>query len=778
LKAQMVKNAVIVPVGSKGGFVCKRPPVPTGDAAADRKATLDEAVACYTTLMNGMLDVTDNLAGGEVVPPPAVIRYDGDDPYLVVAADKGTATFSDIANGISVNYGFWLDDAFASGGSAGYDHKKMGITARGAWESVKRHFRELGRDTQNEDFTVVGVGDMSGDVFGNGMLLSPQTKLLAAFDHRDIFIDPDPDPEVALAARRRLFELPRSTWQDYDREKISAGGGVFSRKEKSIRLSAEAKALLDLSAARATPQEVIQAILRARADLLWFGGIGTFVGAADEANDSVGDRANDAVRVVAGELRVLVVGEGANLGMTQKARIAFGLAGGRCNTDAIDNSAGVNTSDVEVNIKIALDNAVREGRLDLTKRSRILAAMTADVAALVLHQNYLQTLAISLAQGRGLEDLGFQLRLMREFERRGLLDRAVEVLPDDAEVAERQKAGKPLTRAEIAVLIGYAKIVLSGDLLASEAIGDPAMAIELRHYFPERMQKDFADQIESHRLRREIIATGLANSMINRCGPTYLVRMVDRTGADVGDIARAYVALRDSFGLRDLFSEIDALDNLIPGKLQLELYRVVQDLLHTRTAWTLRNADFSKGVGPVVEAHSQSIAELRSVLADALPAHLAERIGALAGEYEAHGVPKDLAQRLAALPELANVTDIYLIALNAGVPIRSAAQTFFAVGEHFRIGRIDALARALPITDYYDGLVLDQALETLAFAHRRIATDVAATSGDSAFEAWLTTHGVAVERTIERIGALMEEGAVSLSRVTVAANHLADLAGL
>jgi glutamate dehydrogenase len=770
-KAQQVKNAVIVPFGAKGGFVAKQLPPGVG-----RDETLAGGIAAYRIFVSSLLDITDNLDGERLLPPEQVVRRDGDDPYLVVAADKGTATFSDIANGISAEHDFWLGDAFASGGSDGYDHKRMGITARGAWEAVKRHFREIDRDIQTTPFTVVGVGDMSGDVFGNAMLLSPQMRLVATFDHRDIFIDPDPDPKAALAERRRLFELPRSSWQDYDRKRISSGGGVFSRKEKSIRLSAEAKALLDLSAGRATPQEIIQAILGARADLLWFGGIGTFIRAADEPNEAVGDRANDAIRVVADELRALVVGEGANLGMTQKARIAFGLAGGRCNTDAIDNSAGVNTSDVEVNIKIALDRAVRGGRLDRKKRNRLLVAMTEDVARLVLRNNYMQSLAISLTRERGLEDFGFQQRLMRELERRGLLDRAVEALPDDAAMAERHKAARPLTRPEIAVLVGYAKIGLTADLIAGDITDDPVLAIELRRYFPERMQTEFAEEIENHRLRREIIAIGLANSMINRCGPTYLVRMADRTGSGVADIARAYVALRDSFGLRELFREIDALDNRISGKLQLELYGVVQDLLHTRTAWFLRNADFSDGVGPVVEAHSQSIAELESALPDVLPAHLTERIESVAEEYAAHGVPEALALRLATLPELANVTDIYLIAENAGVAIAVAAEVFFAVAEHFRISRIETQARALPVTDYYDGLALDQALETLDGAHRRIATKVAAMNDDAPFGAWLAAHSDAAERTVERVGALMEESALSVSRVSVAAHHLADLA--
>jgi glutamate dehydrogenase len=733
-------------------------------------------MAAYRIFISNLLDITDNLDGEEIVPPEDVVRHDGDDPYLVVAADKGTATFSDLANEISAEHDFWLGDAFASGGSAGYDHKKMGITARGAWEAVKRHFRELDRDIQKMPFTVVGIGDMSGDVFGNGMLLSPQTRLVAAFDHRDIFIDPDPDPAVALAERKRLFELPRSSWQDYDREKISAGGGVFSRREKSIRLSPEVKALLDLPTNRATPQEVMQAILKAQVDLLWFGGIGTYVRSKNETDEGVGDRANDPIRIVADELRVLVVGEGANLGMTQRARIAFGQRGGRCNTDAIDNSAGVNTSDVEVNVKIALERAVRAGRLNFKRRNRLLATMTEDVAGLVLRNNYLQTLSISLTQGRGFEDFGFQHRLMREFERRGLLDRHVEILPDDIEMAERQKAGIPLTRAEIAVLLGYAKIVLFGDLLESDLIDDPALAVELESYFPKRMQKNYSEEITNHSLRREIIATGVANSMINHGGATYLIRMSDWTGAEVGEVARAYVALRDSIGLRALQEEIDALDNRISGALQLDLYRVMQDLLHTLTSWFLRNVDFAEGVGPVIARLSQSIAELEGALLDALPAELVDRIESVAQEYEAHGVPQALARRLATLPELAHVSDVYLIARDADVSIAAAAQAYFAVAEFFRISRVEELARALPTTDYYDGLALGQALDTLVGAHRRITEKVVAVKDSSPFDVWLNGNRVAAERTSERMAALVEEATLSVSRVSVAAHHLVDLA--
>jgi glutamate dehydrogenase len=772
VKAQQVKNAVIVPVGAKGGFIPKHLPV-----GGSRDAVLAEGTAAYRIFIATLLDITDNLDGDTVVPPDGVERREGDDPYFVVAADKGTATFSDTANAIALARGFWLGDAFASGGSAGYDHKAMGITARGAWEAVKRHFREIDRDIQATPFTAVGVGDMSGDVFGNAMLLSPATKLVAAFDHRDIFVDPDPDPAAGLEERKQLFGLPRSSWQDYDRRKISAGGGVFARAEKFIKLSREMKALLDLPGATATPQEIILRILKAKVDLLFFGGIGTFVRGPAESDDRVGDRANDAARVTALDIRARVIGEGANLGMTQQARIAFNLAGGRCNSDAIDNSAGVNTSDVEVNIKIALGQAVRAGRLDLKRRNRLLAAMTGEVAALVLRNNYLQTLAISLAERRGFEDFAFQQRMMQGLESRGLLDRKVETLPDDAAMAERQAAGKPLTRAEIGVLLAYAKIALSADLLEGDVAGDPFLAGELVRYFPKRMQKDYRAEIEGHRLRREIIATMTSNAMINRGGPTYLTRVADRTGAGPIDIARAFVAVRDAFGLRDLNGAIDGLDGKIPGAVQLGLYRAVEDLLVAKTVWFLRHASFAAGIGPVIAAYGKSVAALGALLDKALPAHLGTHIAAEAARLAAAGVPGPLARRIARLPGLADAADIHLVAEAAGCPLARAAEIFFAIAEEFRIGRIEARAGGLPLADYFDGLALDRALETLADAHRRLAIDVLGRGGDGEpLTAWRGAREAALERTMRTVTAMVESEELTVSRVTVAANLLSDLA--
>ena len=772
VKAQQVKNAVIVPVGAKGGFVAKQIP-----AGAGRDAMLAEGEAAYRIFIASLLAITDNLDGETVVPPSHVVRHDDDDPYFVVAADKGTATFSDIANSIAVSKHFWLGDAFASGGSAGYDHKKMGITARGAWEAVKRHFRELDVDIQTTPFTVVGVGDMSGDVFGNGMLLSPATKLVAAFDHRDIFIDPDPDPAVGLAERKRLFELPRSSWQDYDKAKISTGGGVFSRREKSIRLSREIKTALGLTRERATPAEVIVAILKAKVDLLWFGGIGTYVKAIGESDDDVGDRGNDAIRITADAIGARVVGEGANLAMTQRARIAYGLAGGRCNSDAIDNSAGVNTSDVEVNIKIAFRKALGEGRIDMRRRDRLLKSMTGDVAALVLRNNYQQTLAISLAERRGFEDFGFQLRMMQGLEARGLLDRAVETLPDDADMAERQGTGKPLTRAEIGVLLAYAKIVLVDDLLETDITDDKALDSELTRYFPTRMVADYGDEIAAHRLRREIICTMLANAMINRGGPTYLTRVADRAGAAPGAVARAYVAVREIFGLRDLNSAIDALDNKIAGHTQLTLYRAVQDLLISATVWFLRNTSFAAGIGAVADLYRPAIAELAGSSAGLLPERIAAAVARHTEALVADGTPADLAARIVRLPVLGVGPDILLAAQAAGATLARAASVHFGVAEHLRIARLAAIGRALPVTDYYDGLALDRALETLSVAHRLITVHVLTDTAeaDEPLTAWLAQHEASVSRLLDAVTAIVEGDQPSVSRLAVAAGLLADL---
>jgi glutamate dehydrogenase len=769
VKAQQVKNAVIVPVGAKGGFVPKRLPT------ANRDAVQSEGIAAYRIFMSSMLDITDNLDIDQVVPPSDVVRHDGDDPYLVVAADKGTATFSDLANEIARAHGFWLDDAFASGGSTGYDHKKMGITARGAWVSVERHFREMNVDLAAHPFTVVGVGDMSGDVFGNGMLRERTIKLVAAFDHRDIFIDPEPDAELSFKERQRLFNLPRSSWQDYDRYLISPGGGVFSRSAKEIVLSAQARAALGVTVARPTPQEVITAILKAPVDLLWFGGIGTYVKASNESNEAVGDRANDAIRVAGTDLRCKVIGEGANLGMTQRGRIEAAFHGIRLNTDAIDNSAGVNTSDVEVNLKIALSIPMRDGRLTRPERNALLAAMTDEVAALVLRNNYQQTLAISLVERRGLEDLGFQQRLMQTLEKRQLLDRAVEFLPDDVEIAERRRRAAPLTRPEIAVLLAYAKLSLHSDLLESSVPDDPYLARELGRYFPPSISSRFPDALERHRLRRDIIATGLANSMINRGGPTLIVRIADLTGAAVDRIAGAFAAVRDSFSLTALNTEIEELDGRIDGKVQLTLFAAVQNLLLDRIVWFLRNVDLGRGLADIVAHYQSGVAAVADALDALLPADATEALAARAAKIAADGVPDMLARRLAMLPALAVAADAVLIADRTGKPVTEAARTYFAAVGYFQIDRVVSAAGQIKVADYFDRLALDRALDSIGDAMRRIAGEMTASgSGEAAVAPWVAAKAGA-ERVRQAVHEIAASG-MTLSKLSVAASMLGDLA--
>ncbi|MCC6778507.1 MAG: NAD-glutamate dehydrogenase [Hyphomicrobiales bacterium] len=775
VKAQQVKNAVIVPVGAKGGFVPKRLPelIKSGGS---REALQAAGTAAYKLFISTLLEVTDNIGDTGTVPPERTLRYDDDDPYLVVAADKGTATFSDIANAIAQEHGFWLDDAFASGGSAGYDHKRMGITARGAWESVKRHFRELDTDIGKTPFTVVGVGDMSGDVFGNGLLRERTVRLAAAFDHRDIFIDPAPDPEASFAERKRLFELPRSSWQDYDKALISKGGGVYSRGQKEIVLSPEAQAVLGFPKARATPQEVIRAILTAPVDLLFFGGIGTYVRAATESDDAVGDRANDAIRISGADLRCKVIGEGANLGMTQRGRVEAALRGIKLNTDAIDNSAGVNTSDIEVNLKIALARPMRDGRLPRDDRNTLLAAMTEDVAALVLRNNYLQSLALSLAERRGLEDLGFEQRLIQTLEVAGELDRAVEFLPDDMEIAERRRRSHGFTRPELAVLLAYAKLSLNHALVHSSVPDDPYLGRELGRYFPKAVLERFPDAVEQHRLRREIISTQLANSMINRGGPSLLVRIADQTGAPADAIACAFAAVRDSYGMIALNGEIDALDNKVAGKLQLDLYQAVQELLLDRLVWFLRNVDFAQGLAAIVTHYGEGIAAVEAALDDCLPEAAATARAARVAELTEDGVPEALARRIASLPALASATDIVMVADRTGQKVATVAATYFAAEAFFRLDHIASAARGIVISDYFDRLALDRALDSIGDAERRLTAAMAGNgaAGAAAVEAWVGARKGEVDRIRLSVNEIANSG-LTLSKLSVAASLLGDL---
>lgn len=777
VKAQQVKNAVIVPVGAKGGFYPKKLP-----AGGDRNAVFEAGRDAYKVFISTMLSITDNLRDGEVRRPDNVVCHDGDDPYFVVAADKGTATFSDTANAISQAHDFWLDDAFASGGSAGYDHKGMAITARGGWEAVKRHFRELDIDIQSQSFTVVGVGDMSGDVFGNAMLLSRKTRLVAAFDHRDIFIDPDPQPESSFDERKRLFELPRSSWQDYDRSKLSHGGGIFSRSQKTITLSSEAAAAIGLNKTTASPQEVMSAILKAPVDLLWFGGIGTYIRSSAESDAQVGDRANDAIRITGAEVRSRVIGEGANLGVTQRGRIEYalqgGAGGGRGNTDAIDNSGGVNCSDVEVNIKIALAAAMRAGKLERETRNKLLSSMTDDVARLVLRNNYQQTLALSLMERQGISGLPYQARFMDELESRKLLDRKVEHLPSDAALNERQKAGQPLTRPELAVLMAYSKLALCDELLESDLPDEPYFQALLFDYFPTEMAKSFPEEISGHRLRREIIATQLANDLVNRGGITFVSNLEDTTGRSVADIVRAYIAVRDGFEINAIFDAIDALDNQISGSVQNQFYELVSEMLLATTSWALINDTSGASLDVLVERILAVRRELEQYLPDFMPDFLSESIERDRVNFIGKGAPEALAQWLAHLQLASILPDIALIAELAKAGIVDTAKTYFTVNEFFRIGQIAEAARAIPVTDYYDGLALSRSSETIMQAARDISIRTLAQFGaeSNPAEAWLAADRERIDLVRGRMVALTEGGDLTVSRLAVAAGFLSDLA--
>ncbi|MFT0892043.1 NAD-glutamate dehydrogenase [Pseudochelatococcus sp. G4_1912] len=778
VKAQQVKNSVIVPVGAKGGFVPKRlPPV------SDRAAWQAEGRGAYRVFISSLLDLTDNRKGAEIVPPARTVRHDGDDPYLVVAADKGTATFSDLANEISLEHGHWLGDAFASGGGNGYDHKGMGITARGAWEAVKRHFREVDIDIQMTPVTVAGVGDMSGDVFGNGMLLSKALKVIAAFDHRDIFLDPDPDPATAWAERKRLFDLPRSSWQDYDKALISTGGGVFSRSAKTIPLSEQVRVRLGTTRTEMTPQELMTAILTAPVDLLWFGGIGTYIRGASETDDRVGDRANDAIRITGNQVRARVIGEGANLGMTQQGRIEAARKGVHLNTDAIDNSAGVNTSDVEVNLKIALAIPEHDGRLTEADRNALLAAMTPEVAKLVLVTNYDQSRAISLVEMRGAEEIGYARRFIQVLEAAGRLDRAIEYLPDDAELTAREKRGEGLTRPEIAVLLAYAKLSLYDAILESSVPDDPYVARELSHYFPKVLSERFPDAIAQHRLRREIIATRLSNAIINQAGPAIVTKIADQTGASAQTLAAAFIAVWASFGLADVVASIDALDMRIgaqagqlSGATQLSLYAEVQDALIDRLVWFSRNVDFaSESIEAVVSRFHAGVREVGDVLDRAVANPVRD---ARIEELRALNVPDSVASQLVRLSALVETPDVVRVAAKAGRAVGEVAEIHFALEDVFGFKELVEAGGDINLTDYYDRLALDRAVTALADAHGKLTAEVIASGqglGKQAVDNWANVRDDDVARIRKAVGDIRASG-LTLSKITVAASLVGDLA--
>ncbi|MGH8461892.1 MAG: NAD-glutamate dehydrogenase [Stenotrophobium sp.] len=787
MKAQQVKNTVIVPVGAKGGFVVKRPVDP-----ANREAWMQQGIACYRTFLRGLLDITDNLNGVEVIPPPDVVRHDGDDPYLVVAADKGTATFSDIANGVAAEYGFWLGDAFASGGSAGYDHKKMGITARGAWESVKRHFRELqwtaaagdvrkGKDIQSEAFTCAGIGDMSGDVFGNGMLLSRKIRLLAAFDHRHIFLDPDPDQEKSFTERERMFHLPRSSWADYDAGLISAGGGIYPRSAKSIHLSDEVRKVLDVRDAALTPAELIRAILRAPVDLLWNGGIGTYVKSAFQSHQDVGDRSNDAVRVNGRELRCKVVGEGGNLGFTQLGRIEYALTGGRINTDAIDNAAGVHTSDREVNIKIPLNTLMTSGKLDREQRDPLLALMTGDIARFVLRDNYVQSQAVSMLEQGAAARLEEHSDLIRTLERDGLLNRRIEFLPDDDTIKERRAQSRGLTRPELSVLLAYSKISLYDAMLRSDVPEDPFFEHDLLANFPRELVGHFREALVHHQLRREIIATMLTNAVVNRMGVSFSHRLADDHGVSRAEIIKAYAAAHRIYGGDRYWLAIEALDNRLPAALQYRLFERAAGLFKHATSWIVNSRNVLRPVLENVRRFERPVAQLEQLLPQQLPPSYREDWDHAVAAMQKEGVPEALAWSLANTRVLGSALDIVELSESSGVSLAQAAEVYFQIGERFRMTWLYAAIVNLQVGKRWQALARTNLRDDAYRLQRLVAARVLLRPGDTVdarLQDWLALNQQRVRFALDRVQELQTSGSVDFPGLVVAVRELRKLRAL
>ena len=775
-KAQEVKNSVIVPAGAKGGFVCKRLP-----DAADREAHQAEVLACYRTFISAMLDVTDNLHAGQVVPPPGVVRYDGDDPYLVVAADKGTATFSDTANEIAVSYGYWLGDAFASGGSEGYDHKKMGITARGAWESVKFHFATLGLDTQATDFTVAGIGDMSGDVFGNGMLLSRHIRLVAAFDHRHVFLDPDPDAAASFAERERLFGLPRSTWADYDPTLISAGGGVWPRTAKSIPVSAPVQQALGLdeSARTLSPDQLISAILAAPVDLLWNGGVGTYVKASTQSHAEAGDRASDAVRVDATAVRARVIAEGGNLGVTQAGRIEYALAGGLINTDFIDNSAGVDTSDHEVNIKILLADSVSRGDLSVAQRGRLLAEMTDEVGQLVLRANYQQNRALASSRAQAPTMLHVHSRMMRKMARDGALRRKLEVLPGDKEIAERRSAALGLTTPEFAVLLAHVKIGAEQEMLASALPDDPYLRSVLAGYFPEPLRERFSSQMDAHPLRREIITTAVVNDMVDRSGTTFLFRMNEETGASVPDITGAWLVARSVFDLAGFWAEVEALDGQVDVATQLALLLEGHKLGERATRWLLYNRRPPFDIAETIDFFAGGVQTVASGLPKLLTGRDRSGFTDRLEHFTARGVPAGLAERVAAMVPTYAAFDMVQIATATGRSVEETAEVYFDLADRLQITRLRDRITSLPRDDRWNTMARAALRDDLYAAHAAISRDVLDVTGPGSPEerlaVWVRRNDPAVRRATQTLTEIWESDRFTVAMLSVAVRAVRTL---
>ncbi len=769
VKSQQVKNAVIVPAGAKGGFVCKQLPDP-----ADREAYQAEVLACYKMFISAMLDITDNVDREQVCPPRNVVRHDGDDPYLVVAADKGTATFSDVANEIAAGYGFWLGDAFASGGSEGYDHKKMGITARGAWESVKNHFATLGLNPATDEFTVAGIGDMSGDVFGNGMLLSDKLQLVAAFDHRHVFLDPDPDPAASFAERQRLFALPRSSWDDYDRSLISAGGGVWPRSAKSVPLSPQARAALGIGDGppALSPDELISQILTAPVDLLWNGGVGTYVKASGEHHTACGDRSNEAVRVDASQLRARVIAEGGNLGLTQAARIEFALGGGLVDTDFIDNSAGVDTSDHEVNIKILLDRAVRDEEITREVRNDLLQEMTGEVAELVLQHNYGQNMALATARTQAVNMLHVHARYLRQLERDKRLRRGQDAVPGAKEIAERRSAGKGLTNPELALLLAHTKISAAEEVLASGLADDPYLRRELTGYFPAPLRATQAGRMQTHPLRHEIITTSVVNEMVDTSGTTFAFRLNEETGASVPDITRAWLVAREVFGMRDFWSQVAAASGTVDIATQIVLLLEGRKLTERACRWLLYNRRPPVDITGCVDYFGRGVLAVRSGLPKLLGSRDAETFEERRDSYVAREVPGGLAEMVAGLVPSYSALDIVESAAATSREVEETAEVYFDLADRLQITRLRDRITALPRDDRWSSMARAAIRDDLYSATAALTRDVLCVTGPGTPEArlatWTARNASAVARATRTLGEIWESERFTFTTLSVA----------
>ena len=773
VKAQRVKNAVIVPVGSKGGFVAKQL------SAGKPEEVQKEVIACYRIFISSLLDITDNLSGNKIIPPKNVVRYDGDDPYLVVAADKGTATFSDIANSISEDYGFWLGDAFASGGSVGYDHKKMGITARGAWESVKRHFRELGKDIQSEPFTVAGIGDMAGDVFGNGMLLSSQIKLVAAFNHLHIFIDPDPDTTKSYKERKRLFNLPRSSWTDYDSKLISKGGGIFSRNAKSIPLSAQAKKALGAKKDAYAPSDLINLILKSQVELLWNGGIGTYVKSSTETHSDAQDRNNDSLRVDGNELRCKVIGEGGNLGMTQLARIEYSQLGGLCYTDAIDNSAGVDTSDHEVNIKILLNAQMQAGKLTEKARNKVLAKMEKDVGRLVLANNYLQTQILSIDTNSSNEIMPQQARAIQILEEKGLLNRALEFLPDSNTLKERLESNKFLTRPELAVLLSYSKMDLYQELLKTELPDNDCLKVEIEAYFPNLLTENYLHQIHRHRLTKEIIATQVTNDLVGNMGATFHLKTRELTDASVESVTAAYLAAREILGSTALVKQVQMLDNKVDAGIQMQCLKGITQCLESSIFWLLRNVPQPVDIPSSVSQFASGYAELLKTIEKN-----SENTGNPGselnlGNLSQNGIPEKLARTLVSSQLLKCGLDIVDIAKSARRPVELTAEVYFQLEKILGLDWLQSKIGSLPAKNTWHERskfsLANSLRDQKAMITRNIISTKSKRTAGHCLEAWLENSESAVTNLTGMIRTLKDETNPDFAMLSVVVSELSRL---